>query len=103
MQNEYKESVRDSTAETVHKIYYTFASQQEKAFKEIRCFLANDTEEMIKKIGKAAKGAEKAADKAANTAMNIELAEKWKLRLFYLPPLFVIIDIIVRLYLIFWN
>jgi len=58
---------------------------------------------MIKKVNSAAKNAEKAADKAANTAFNIELEEKWRLRLFYLPPFFVVLDIIIRLYLRFWS
>lgn len=97
VQSEYEKSVRDSTAKTVHQIYYTFASEQAKAFKDIRYFLSNDTEEMIKKINKAAKGAEKAADNAANTAFHIERVEKWKVFLFYLSPLFVVLDIFIRL------
>ena len=103
VQGEYEKSVRDSTAKTVHQIYNTYASEQEQAFKEIRHFLENDTDEMIKKINNAAKGAKKAADNAANTAFNIELAEKWRVRLFYLPPFFVVLDIIIRLYLRFWS
>ena len=103
VQSEYEKSVRDSTAKTVNQIYYTFASEQAKAFKDIRYFLSNDTEEMIKKINKAAKGAEKAADNAANTAFNIERVEKWKVFLFYLSPLFVVLDIFIRLYFQFFG
>ncbi|WP_242823116.1 hypothetical protein [Ruminococcus flavefaciens] len=103
VQSEYAKSVRNSTADTIKSIYYQFRGEQEKAFTDIRKFLANDTEQMIKKVNTAAKNAEKAADRAANTAFNIELEEKWRLRLFYLPPFFVVLDIIIRLYLRFWS
>ena len=103
VQGEYAKNVQDSTAKTITNIYYQFSLEQEKAFIDIRKFLANDTEQMIKKVNTAAKNAEKAADRAANTAFNIELEEKWRLRLFYLPPFFVVLDIIVRLYLRFWS
>lgn len=103
VQSEYAKSVRNSTADTIKSIYYQFRGEQEKAFTDIRKFLANDTELMIKKVNAAAKNAEKAADRAANTAFNIELEEKWRLRLFYLPLFFVVLDIIIRLYLRFWS
>lgn len=103
VQSEYEKSVRNSTAKTVHQIYYTFASEQAKTFKDIRHFLENDTDEMIKKINNAARGAKKAADNVANTAVHIERVEKGKVFLFYLSPLFVVLDIIIRLYLSFWN
>lgn len=103
VQSEYAKSVRNSTADTIKSIYYQFRGEQEKAFTDIRKFLANDTEQMIKKVNTAAKNAEKAADRAANTAFNIELEEKWRLRLFYLLPFFVVLDIIIRLYLRFWS
>lgn len=102
VQGEYEKSVRDSTAKTVHQIYYTFASEQATTFKDIRHFLENDTDEMIKKTNNAARGAKKAADNAANTAFHIERAEKWKVFLFYLSPLFVVLDIFVRLYFQFF-
>ena len=103
VQSEYAKNVRNSTDDTIKSIYYQFRGEQEQAFTDIRKFLANDTEQMIKKVNSAAKNAEKAADKAANTAFNIELEEKWRLRLFYLPPFFVVLDIIIRLYLRFWS
>ena len=103
VQSEYEKNVQSSTAKTMSDIYYQFRGEQEKAFTDIRKFLANDTELMIKKVNTAAKNAEKAADRAANTALNLKLEEKWKVRLFYLPPLFVVLDIIIRLYLRFWN
>lgn len=103
VQGEYAKNVQDSTAKTITNIYYQFSLEQEKAFTDIRKFLANDTEQMIKKVNAAAKNAEKAAERAADTALNLELEEKWKVRLFYLPPLFVVLDIIIRLYLRFWS
>ena len=103
VQSEYAKNVRNSTDDTNKSIYYQFRGEQEQAFTDIRKFLANDNEQMIKKVNSAAKNAEKAADKAANTAFNIELEEKWRLRLFYLPPFFVVLDIIIRLYLRFWS
>ena len=103
VQSEYVKSVRNSTADTIKSIYYQFRGEQEKVFTDIRKFLANDTELMIKKVNTAAKNAEKAAERAADTALNLELEEKWKVRLFYLPPLFVVLDIIIRLYLRFWS
>lgn len=103
VQSEYAKNVRNSTDDTIKSIYYQFRGEQEQAFTDIRKFLANDTEQMIKKVNSAAKNAEKAADKAANTAFNIELEEKWRLRLFYLQPFFVVLDIIIRLYLRFWS
>lgn len=103
VQGEYAKNVQDSAAETYKSIYYQFRGEQEQAFTDIRKFLANDTEQMIKKVNAAAKNAEKAADRAAHTAFNIELEEKWRLRLFYLPPFFVVLDIIIRLYLRFWS
>lgn len=101
VQGEYEKSVRDSTAKTVHQIYYTFASEQEKAFKDIRHFLENDTDEMIKKINNAAKGAKKAADNANRTANRIRSIEDWKEFLFYLSPAVVVIDVIIRLIIAF--
>lgn len=103
VQSEYAKNVRNSIDDTIKSIYYQFRAEQEKAFIDIRKFLANDVELMIKKINSAAKNAEKAAERAANTALNLELEEKWKVRLFYLPPLFVVLDIIIRLYLRFWS
>ncbi|MBP3268527.1 MAG: hypothetical protein J6M07_09465 [Ruminococcus sp.] len=103
VQSEYAKNVRNSIDDTIKSIYYQFRGEQEKAFKDIRKFLANDTEQMIKKVNAAAKNAEKAAERAADTALNLELEEKWKVRLFYLPPLFVVLDIIIRLYLRFWS
>ncbi|MDD7517227.1 hypothetical protein [Ruminococcus flavefaciens] len=103
VQGEYAKNVRDSTGKAVTDIYYQFRAEQQKAFADIRKYLANDTELMIKKVNKAAKNAEKAAAGAASTAYNIEQAEKWKVRLFYLSPAFVVLDIIIRLYLSFWS
>ena len=103
VQSEYAKNVRNSIDDTIKSIYYQFRAEQEKALIDIRKFLGNDTELMIKKINAAAKNAEKAAERAANTALNLELEEKWKVRLFYLPPLCVVLDIIIRLYLRFWS
>lgn len=103
VQGEYAKNVRDSTGKAITDIYYQFRAEQQKAFVDIRKYLANDTELMIKKVNKAAKNAEKAAAGAASTAYNIEQSEKWKVRLFYLSPAFVVLDIIIRFYLSFWS
>lgn len=101
VQDEYAKSVQDSTAKTVHQIYYSFAAEQKKAFNEIRYYLANDTEEMIKKINHAAVGAKKAADYANSTANRIKGIEDWKELLFYLSPAVVVLDVIVRMIIAF--
>ncbi|MBQ2581706.1 MAG: iron-containing alcohol dehydrogenase [Ruminococcus sp.] len=63
VQSEYAKNVRNSTDDTIKSIYYQFRGEQEQAFTDIRKFLANDTEQMIKKVNSAAKNAEKAADR----------------------------------------
>lgn len=101
VQDEYAKSVQSSTAKAITDIYYTFRTEQEKAFEEIRHYLANDTEEMIKKINHAAVGAKKAADYANSTANRIKGIEDWKELLFYLSPAVVVLDVIVRLIITF--
>lgn len=103
VQNEYAKSLRDSTTKIVADIYQTFQNEQEKAFEEIQQHLAIDTEEMIKKINRAAIFAEKAAENAVEAAENIENTEKWKVLLFYLSPLCVIIDIAIRVIMFFQS
>ena len=50
VQSEYAKNVRNSIDDTIKSIYYQFRAEQEKAFIDIRKFLANDTDLMIKNV-----------------------------------------------------
>lgn len=103
IQSQYAKSVKASIVEVTRDIYHQFKDEQAQAFKDVQKYLSDSCDDMEKEINACTAEVKKATASAVNAAKNVSATTR-KLRrvktfgdlMYYAAPLFVVIDIILR-------
>ena len=103
IQNQYAKSVKASTVEVTRDIYHQFKAEQEETFRDVQKYLCDSCDDMEREINACTAAVKKTTVLAVKAAKNVSATTR-KLRrvktfgdlMYYAAPLFVVIDIILR-------
>ena len=103
IQNQYAKSVKASTVEVTRDIYHQFKAEQEETFRDVQKYLCDSCDDMEREINACTAEVKKTTVLAVKAAKNVSATTR-KLRrvktfgdlMYYAAPLFVVIDIILR-------
>lgn len=103
LQEQYAKSLKASTVEVTRGIYHQFKDEQEETFRDVQKYLYDSCDDMERKINACTAEVKKTTVLAVKAAGNVSATTR-KLRrvktfgdlMYYAAPLFVVIDIILR-------